>query len=92
VHGLIEQGVADDVLVRLQSGQIPGQREIGDDRPQHQGGDERGHEQAGKYAQRPLGEKLPGVRRSLEALRYEKAADGKEHKDAGETEYRLVAS
>ena len=91
MHALIEQRIAEDILVRFRSPEVCAEREAGDERPQNESRDQCGSEQTRKDAQCPLREIMQRVRGLLEALRHEKSADREEHEHAGQAQYRLVA-
>ena len=56
----IEQGVADDVSVRLRPAEIGAGLQGGDEWREHEGRQQGGDEEAGKDAQGPLGEEAQG--------------------------------
>ena len=82
---LIEECVADDVLVGLRPAQKGARSKCGDNWRQRKGRQHGGDEKPRKYPQRSLREETPRIPGLLKALRHEKAADRKKHKDGDKT-------
>ena len=92
MHGLIEQGIAEDVFVGFRAAQIRRSADsVVTSGASTKADSKVATNSPGKMRNARLARKRQASPVCFEALRHQKAADRKKHEDADETEDRLVA-